>query len=114
MGDKVIDHGAAVVALERAVHICTLLANQSNTVKDSYGMRASFIVHLLTKVSEEGPRKGWIRFSSLLFDIGEDPAVMFCRSSLPLWLTRTLIVRLTAFGPQSPCDVTLNTRFFIA
>ena len=48
--DKVTDHASVLIALDNAVHACTLLANQSDVVKDSYCLRTSLVVHLFTQV----------------------------------------------------------------
>lgn len=48
--DAVPDLGAVLVALDNAVHACTLLANQQDVVKDSHCLRVALIVNLFTQV----------------------------------------------------------------
>ncbi len=48
--DRVRSHNEAATALRHAVHLCTLLGNQAELIKNTYCVRVALIQHLVTQV----------------------------------------------------------------
>ena len=48
--DKVLDFVSAAAAMRHALNLCVLMANQKDTVKNSYTLRLCLISHLFTRV----------------------------------------------------------------
>mmetsp|Transcript_14534 Transcript_14534/g.21938 ORF Transcript_14534/g.21938 Transcript_14534/m.21938 type:complete len:1946 (+) Transcript_14534:90-5927(+) len=48
--DAITDYHSAAIALRKALHVCTLLANQAHLIRHTYLLRCALLQHVLTRV----------------------------------------------------------------